>query len=665
MTDIVEIKVSTPSVTINSTGLQGPPGVEGTIYTSYANLAAASIDSSKTYVYASTGAGVIRWKRDTAGTALTTADGAKWSPDGEVWAEHFAENVSPGETDMAPAIKAALAYAGSCRLAATTYAVGQTIAADSVELIGEGAHGKRTLIVGLSASLAVSDPILKLGRSSIVKGFALKYDTLTGSEGSLERVGFDSRGSTYMLQRGATVDNILIYNVGTAIVDNGFSVTYGTIEIGSHSYKGIDNIAGGTGSIWLNTYVNGGNSYTPYRGVDVASREAGGFWGQLNLEHQTYSDAAVNIDGAVGVNIGTLHLEGVDLSVADKAYVRLSRSSINIGTLAFLNTRMSNDGVKLVELGEASYAESGSGAYSRQNRLRIGVLHTQGLAAPSTTTYPDYPLTRRGLDKISGFEFFSRPASYTDADYIVDVGIHEWQSYQTQFAADQQYYINAWRQCSNLNGNITLAKLGALGEEVAPRENWVKNGAFDTWVAASSSSSSITPVETATGFYIRSTTGTISANQVADDIGRDNDYFVRLSNVGTPGTYQWFYQNISDVRRLSGKRVVLSFEARASAAGQRLNQISCSLANAGGTPSSQYVQAAYGPSPLLSMGTKWKPYEFSFVLPAVMALGSSPYFQLLFEINGSSASRESQIDIRNVKLEIGRRPSSFSRRTRT
>ena len=56
--------------------------------------------------------GALAFKRDPAGTALTTADGQKWSPDGTITPFHFG-GVGDGIADDTAAIRAAVAYAAS------------------------------------------------------------------------------------------------------------------------------------------------------------------------------------------------------------------------------------------------------------------------------------------------------------------------------------------------------------------------------------------------------------------------------------------------------------------------------------------------------------------------------------------------------------------------
>lgn len=56
---------------------------------------------------------LLFFKRDASGTALTTAGGVTWSPLGDVYPDHFAENVTPGTTDMTAAGQAAIDWSAA------------------------------------------------------------------------------------------------------------------------------------------------------------------------------------------------------------------------------------------------------------------------------------------------------------------------------------------------------------------------------------------------------------------------------------------------------------------------------------------------------------------------------------------------------------------------
>lgn len=82
--------------------------LRGQPFASRDEAVAARIPGSITSIEVATPSGwVLSFKRDESGTALTTADGGNWSPAGDVFPDHWAENSVPGTTNMRDAIEAA------------------------------------------------------------------------------------------------------------------------------------------------------------------------------------------------------------------------------------------------------------------------------------------------------------------------------------------------------------------------------------------------------------------------------------------------------------------------------------------------------------------------------------------------------------------------------
>lgn len=106
---------------------------------------AATIPAPANYisVLSPTGA-VLQYKRDASGTALTTVGGVNWSPANEARPEHWADNTTPGTTDMRTAIQAAADWASTNRVLLkffpTTYLLSGGISAtDSLRVDATGA----------------------------------------------------------------------------------------------------------------------------------------------------------------------------------------------------------------------------------------------------------------------------------------------------------------------------------------------------------------------------------------------------------------------------------------------------------------------------------------------------------------------------------------------
>ena len=501
--------------------------------------------------------------------------------------------------------------------------MGSTLAWNNATLIGNNDRGTaRTKIQGLSGSIPIGNAIIAPGRSSTVRGILIGYDTLTGTETQFQRVGLDTRGLGQTLQRGSVIDEVVFDMVGTAISDYGdgeFSVTYGTLEIVKHSYRAVD-IAGTsrTGSVWLNLYINGGTTYTPEGGFCVTGQGAGGFVGQLNVEHGAYSGFPVRLEGLQGLVINSLHIEGADCTTAGFGYVSLDSSSVTIQSLNVLNTRMTTDDTAVVRLGRAGYQSASVPSLlanaSTTSSLKIGKLHLKGLASPNDTTYPSYPVGRTGVRNCPGFNVFKRDVSYTDSNWLVEVDDYLWGVYAAQ-AADRPYvdYPDV-----SYTGSIQVRRFADRGPDLVPFENYVQNGAYDKWLSTTATVTSGAQ-EVANKWTLRGTTGSLTVDRVQDAYGAVGQYDARVT-VGTAGTGQSWDQDIAFPVEWLGQPLRLTFEMKAAVAGRVLEQITATLVNAGGgSPATVVKQVLSGTDTKLDATTGFKTYvlEFTAVDPGV------------------------------------------------
>lgn len=85
---------------------------------------------------------LLDFYRDAAGTALVLDDESKWSPLGEVYPDHFAENTTPGTTNMTTACQAAIDWSASSgasgRFAGTVYGVTGLVWKQGADFEGSG-----------------------------------------------------------------------------------------------------------------------------------------------------------------------------------------------------------------------------------------------------------------------------------------------------------------------------------------------------------------------------------------------------------------------------------------------------------------------------------------------------------------------------------------------
>lgn len=590
----------------------------------------------------------------------TISDMPGCRPFGDPHAQHYGAAMD-GETDDAPAINACWDNHPDCYLGDGTYAVGSTLSRDNRRLIGRGIS--RTIIRGLSADINADNAVLTPGRSSVLIGFTVEYDALAGTEGRWKRVGLDTRGLSLDLQRGAVIDQVRFRNVGTAVSDYGegvFSVTFGAIEVGSHSHAALD-ISGTnrTGNVWGNWYINGGDTYTPAYGIRFEGKEHGGVADQLNVEHQTYTVAPFYGSGLRGLSIATLFFEGIDNTEEDTSVVYLEKSQVKIGTLAFVKTRMTGDGTALIDLGATGVWEP-SPAFedtADQCSLRIGTLTIQGAADPNAAIYTDYPSGREGLHQI---DWRLIRSSTTDGKWLVSVDDYVW-SAQNGIPEDEFVLKYALERHSDLAG-VTVERWDHLGTLPAPGRNFIRNGRFDA-IAAQSVTGVTTETEVALNWYVLGATGQLAASVETDDYGQDGGRYFRVSNVGTSGTFQGALTYVDDYLPLLDSPLCVTFEARASVAGQRLHQVQLNLLNPAGTPTSVFREVISGSNAEMAFSTDWQTYRFpvAAISTSGVTLAAGARIRLRFQINDSAADRESQIDIRRVKLERGTVATAFVR----
>lgn len=80
--------------------------------------------------------GDLLYAYDVDGTALTTGDDRTWSPYSWVSPNHFAENATPGTTDMADALEAAWAFSKHIRFLGETYAFTRKVTLEGIATSG-------------------------------------------------------------------------------------------------------------------------------------------------------------------------------------------------------------------------------------------------------------------------------------------------------------------------------------------------------------------------------------------------------------------------------------------------------------------------------------------------------------------------------------------------
>lgn len=358
--------------------------------------------------------------------------------------------------DDTAAFKQAIATGKSVFVPVGTYHIKETLQIQNQNFVGSGMFVSRLI----ASNANPKAPILKAGRTSVVADLALGFDSglITNQEAMGDRVGIYT-AAQWSLQRGSTVRNVRIENVGTAIYSpNGegaesFSVTYDTLEIENFSYRGIDfRSTIRTGNIFNNIYLKSDrpNVDVPFA---LTGEESETVINQLNVEH-TKVNSAVLLEGVYALAASTFHVEGVTLRNANTGYVTVNNSSGSIESLSVYYSPIEKSGVSIVRVGNNRYG-TGMSSFEPESvgYLRIGTLHVKGLNDPNAQLHG---AKTGGLARAdaAGFVFFDRAANAL-GEYLVQLDNYVWYSFQNDRNVYTQFPVDP-------NGRISFLKLGAL-----------------------------------------------------------------------------------------------------------------------------------------------------------------------------------------------------------
>ena len=278
----------------------------------------------------------LAYIRDPGGTALTTADGATWSPDGDVYPDHWSENAAPGTTDMTAAIKASIAHVkaaggGVVHLASVGHLVSDTILIEgNVLLRGEGGGWKNDYIDGQLLLFGCWMTVAP-GMNKDVVVIRDDISTLVGSSyprafgGVRGFVVHGNRDSRYAPGVGYTANN----NAGCGVSMQGVSYAIcrdmGIIRCAEHGIEAVSYDYGdGNGPRSCNNLIvmdnvsvqNEGKGYDLYGGDSIFENLVGGHNGShgaaLGMGPLTggrfwnNAGAGVVLSGNIGVRLGNV-----------------------------------------------------------------------------------------------------------------------------------------------------------------------------------------------------------------------------------------------------------------------------------------------------------------------------------------------------------------------
>lgn len=374
--------------------------------------------------------------------------------------------IGDGIADDTEAFKNAFNY-DCIEIPSGTYRVTDTISFENKNVYGSN----MTHVTILGDIEDATKPILAIGGQSVVKDITVSYKDglLTGREGLRERVGIQLFGGWRNLpfQTGAGLYNCQISNCGTGVSDGGhsvFSANFKDLRISKFTCRGFEMTGSArTGNVYDNIYITNhdftrndgtGDTQKAWQGFVLSGEESECTITQLNVEHGTFYQAVI-IEDVLGINIGSLHIEGVEPRDTYSGLVQIERTQGKIDNASFYFTRHKT-GTSLIKFGETKRKDTENDFYSNHSMFEIGTLVCKGLNRPDRSTYgyePNYPVSASTLSgSTQPFYFISREQA--SDKYFVSVNRFNWATYSYGFNDSVKYQeFNC-----NPHGSITFLK---------------------------------------------------------------------------------------------------------------------------------------------------------------------------------------------------------------
>ena len=374
--------------------------------------------------------------------------------------------VGDGIADDTQALLQAFAY-DNIEIPSGTYRVTDTISFENKNVFGSN----MTHVTIIGDIEDPKKPILAVGGQSVIRDITVAFadSRITGGEGWKERIGIQLFGGfrNLPLQTGGGIYNCQVNNCGTGISDGGasvFSANFKDLRISKFTFRGFEMTGSArTGNVYDNIYItnhpytrnNGtGDKQKAWQGFVLSGEESECTITQLNVEHATLYQAII-IEDVLGLTVGSIHIEGVELRDAYTGMVQIERTQGKIDNISFYFTRHKN-GTSLIKFGQTKKADAENDFYSDNVNFEIGTLVCKGLNRPDRATYgyePNYPVSASTLSgSTQPFYFINRESA--DDKYFVTLNRYNWITYGYGFN-DKEKYIEF--SC-NPHGSITFLK---------------------------------------------------------------------------------------------------------------------------------------------------------------------------------------------------------------
>lgn len=604
-------------------------GLIGIVINSRAEALLAHIPPGTGSIIVTEGDVVLFYQYDATGTALETADGATWSPLGVPTPLHWAENTTPGTTDMADALQSALAFAGE---------VTRTIVAAKIECVRSAVYVPPGRYYVRPNVVQVPSGVELYGESMFSTSFIS-----TGAGKIIQAGGGPSRAYA-----GVVLRDLSVFGDATSFASQ--DATPGQIGIYSDNavflsglnrvlVVGADTNIKIIGFAWgiYDAYSLGARTHA-FHGIDItASQMIGGRYeysgdDNIRIEVSTLSGAAT-ASTFQGVAIQNSQKRGVyatdfnQLTFRDCFFEGNNRGGNLLPDMEFDNTNLANVGSVLIS--NNSYVNT------------------------HATITGNMTIITRNVQYVTLTNNWMRDSTSTaDYDYF-------WQ--QEGVTEEAVYYGNRTQFDSHAGPDYAINQLGTIkrafvfspeaGQQAGFR-NMLINGGFDVWQNGTSFGGS-SVILTADRWYLNlsGATGTLTREDFTpgqtDVPGNPKHYLKIVTTVANDNA--GIFSRVRGVHRFSGSTVTVSGYMY-KAGGGTMNVIADENFGTGGSPSTQVRQSTV----VTLAAATWTPFSKTFRLASTAGktLGTDENDALIITLgNPNNETEETRFAIN--QLEFG------------